>query len=212
MHYDQLIARAKNRLLEGYCERHHIVPKCMSGSDDAENIAVLTAREHYVAHLLLIQIHKNTKYYSKLICAAKMMTIGGSRHRDRSKNRWYSWLRERHSSAMSEIMQGNTNGRGLKGRQITWADKISKALKGRKQPPRRKSHRRSLSMSAIGNTHGKGHSVTEEHRDNIRKANSRPVVIDGIVYASRLSASKAYDVLPETILCWIRAGKAADAS
>lgn len=36
-----------------YHERHHIVPKCMNGSDDKENLIDLFAREHFEAHRLL---------------------------------------------------------------------------------------------------------------------------------------------------------------
>lgn len=33
-HYNNLIDRARNRLLENYTENHHIIPKCMNGSND----------------------------------------------------------------------------------------------------------------------------------------------------------------------------------
>lgn len=36
-----------------YHERHHIVPKCMGGTDDKENLIDLFAREHFIAHRLL---------------------------------------------------------------------------------------------------------------------------------------------------------------
>ena len=36
-----------------YHERHHIVPKCMDGSNDEENLIDLFAREHFEAHRLL---------------------------------------------------------------------------------------------------------------------------------------------------------------
>lgn len=36
-----------------YHERHHIVPKCMGGSNDKENLIDLFAREHFEAHRLL---------------------------------------------------------------------------------------------------------------------------------------------------------------
>lgn len=36
-----------------YCERHHIVPKCMGGGNNEENLIDLYAREHYEAHKLL---------------------------------------------------------------------------------------------------------------------------------------------------------------
>lgn len=38
-----------------YHERHHIVPKCMGGSNEKENLIDLYAREHFVAHKLLAQ-------------------------------------------------------------------------------------------------------------------------------------------------------------
>lgn len=54
-YYEQLIEKAQNRsiLPTVYKEKHHIVPKCMGGTDDKENLIDLTAREHIVAHLLL---------------------------------------------------------------------------------------------------------------------------------------------------------------
>ena len=36
-----------------YCERHHIVPKCLGGGNEEENLIDLFAREHFEAHRLL---------------------------------------------------------------------------------------------------------------------------------------------------------------
>ena len=36
-----------------YHERHHIVPKCIGGGNEKENLIDLFAREHYIAHKLL---------------------------------------------------------------------------------------------------------------------------------------------------------------
>jgi len=40
------------RIGDGY-EIHHIIPKSLGGSDNKENLVLLTAREHYIAHWLL---------------------------------------------------------------------------------------------------------------------------------------------------------------
>ena len=42
----------------GYTEKHHILPKCfkLGGLSDKENIVVFTAREHFIAHLLLCRM------------------------------------------------------------------------------------------------------------------------------------------------------------
>ena len=56
--YESLTSRGATRhKLGDYTEKHHIVPKCMGGSDHQSNIAVLTAREHYIAHWLLTKIY-----------------------------------------------------------------------------------------------------------------------------------------------------------
>lgn len=36
-----------------YCERRHIIPKCMGGTNDEENLIDLYAKEHFEAHRLL---------------------------------------------------------------------------------------------------------------------------------------------------------------
>lgn len=41
----------------GYSEHHHIIPKCMGGTDDKSNIVSLTPREHFIAHWLLCLIY-----------------------------------------------------------------------------------------------------------------------------------------------------------
>ena len=51
--YDSLINRARLRALTSYKEGHHIVPKCMGGTDDKDNLVDLTPEEHYLAHQLL---------------------------------------------------------------------------------------------------------------------------------------------------------------
>jgi hypothetical protein len=56
--YNNLIERGKQRIKpEGYFENHHIIPKCMSGGDNSENLVNLTAREHFLCHWLLIRIY-----------------------------------------------------------------------------------------------------------------------------------------------------------
>jgi len=51
--YDSIINTAKNRKLEEYVEKHHIIPRCVGGTDDESNIVELSAREHFICHRLL---------------------------------------------------------------------------------------------------------------------------------------------------------------
>lgn len=38
-----------------YHERHHILPKCLGGTNEDENLVDLYAREHFIAHKLLAE-------------------------------------------------------------------------------------------------------------------------------------------------------------
>lgn len=46
-------SQQKRSRKQGYFEKHHIVPKSLGGSNEKENLVLLTAREHFVCHLLL---------------------------------------------------------------------------------------------------------------------------------------------------------------
>jgi|SRR5579872_263241 len=60
-HYDALIQSRKLlgrvRGQSNYCEQHHITPRCMGGSDNQSNLVMLTAKEHFLAHKLLVKIY-----------------------------------------------------------------------------------------------------------------------------------------------------------
>ena len=96
-HYDLLINRAKSRVKpSGYCERHHVVPRCMGGDNSVENLVWLTASEHYVAHQLLVKMHPESR---SLAHAALFMSTKGANHK--RNNKMYSWLKSRASLAMT---------------------------------------------------------------------------------------------------------------
>jgi hypothetical protein len=57
--YDNLVQSRKNRVIDGYVEKHHIIAKCLGGTDDKDNLVILTYREHFIAHWLLVKIYKN---------------------------------------------------------------------------------------------------------------------------------------------------------
>jgi len=87
-HYNLLIERAENRKLEGYSEKHHIIPRCMGGTDEKDNIVCLTPEEHFVAHQLLVKMYPDN---NSLVYAAQMMTVGKNR-----SNKLYGWLKRKH--------------------------------------------------------------------------------------------------------------------
>lgn len=72
--YDNIVANRKNNRYNGYTEQHHIVPKSLGGSDSADNLVNLSAKEHFICHLLLTKIYKkDSNEYHKMIFAFLMM-------------------------------------------------------------------------------------------------------------------------------------------
>ncbi len=45
--------------MKPYREKHHIIPKCLGGTDDSWNIVELTYEEHIEAHLILHLLNPN---------------------------------------------------------------------------------------------------------------------------------------------------------
>jgi len=75
--YDALIFRARNRQKpEGYVERHHVVPTALNGKNEPGNLVQLTAREHYLAHLILAKIHGGPMWRAFYLMSNRMSRKG----------------------------------------------------------------------------------------------------------------------------------------
>lgn len=82
--YYNIIHRAQSRVTTEYTEKHHILPKSLGGSNDRTNLVRLTAREHFVCHLLLTKMCANHHNRYKMLYAftamAWIQNIGEGRY------------------------------------------------------------------------------------------------------------------------------------
>lgn len=76
--YDQIISRSRNREMPAVVEKHHVVPRCLGGTNAKENIAYLSPREHFICHLLLTKMY-NGEARKKMLYAFLMMSRGCKR-------------------------------------------------------------------------------------------------------------------------------------
>ena len=123
-----ILASIPRNLKNQYTERHHIIPKCLGGSNDKNNIAILTAREHFVCHLLLTKMVEQERYRVKLRYAAillstsKGMRIGSRIYESLRSNLKHTpeWIAKRAKSrtgikysaeARANISKGRLNGK-----------------------------------------------------------------------------------------------------
>lgn len=106
--YDNIIKKAKTRTLEGYSENHHIIPKSLGGSDDLNNIVSLTAREHFICHILLIKFTTGQDRHKMLHAGILMKST--NRYQNRYINsRLYETIKKEYSEHFSKMQKGENN-------------------------------------------------------------------------------------------------------
>lgn len=209
--YNQIVNRAKNRILECYTEKHHIIPRCMGGSDDKENLVSLTAREHFLCHHLLVRIYpENIKLKFALWAMCNMKSKRQSRYVPSSKI---------YESIKLEVIKLISEKK--KGVKLTEEHKrkTSETLKGRKRPQEviDKIHKKRLvsGWKHSDETRKKmtGRKLSEETRKKISKANikrnsspefrkklsdvsvhKKKCIIDGVWYESIRQASNELNI------------------
>lgn len=144
--YDSIIENAKLRgnnkkKLPYYTERHHIIPKCVGGTEDRTNKVLLTYREHLTIHHLIWKHYRkefkinpsedNRKLLSKMVCAYKMMRrLFGERTEQNLTLKQYELLREEFCKSMTG------SGNGFYGRKHTKEskEKMSEKKRGENHP------------------------------------------------------------------------------
>jgi hypothetical protein len=197
--YDLIIEKAKKenrkRNKEIYYEEHHIIPKCLNGTNDKENKVFLTAKEHFVVHKLLVKMFPSSNgiklsFYRMCFCRSKnqQRIIPSARDYQYAKeldreakkgNKNCIGKKHPHSeetkNKLRNYFRENLPEYSFKKGQIPWnigmktpdniKEKISNSCRGKKRNPFSEKHRKKLSESRIGM------KFSEEHRKNISKNN-----------------------------------------
>lgn len=121
--YHAIINEAKNqkrtRKNRNYYESHHIIPKSMGGKEQV----LLTAKEHYICHLLLCKMTSGQDKY-KMINALIRMAFSKSKGQVRYTARSYSLVRSLIAEKNSEMFKGKPKSvqtrNNMKGRSGKW--------------------------------------------------------------------------------------------
>jgi hypothetical protein len=129
--YFSIIRNAQDRVTVGYIERHHIIPRCLGGLDDSSNIVALTAREHFICHLLLIKMVDGSLKH-KMVFAAWQQSRPSKHKSFKITGRTYEMLRRQLSESMT----------GRKRPQFSeeWRANMSKRAQGEKNNMFNKRH------------------------------------------------------------------------
>jgi len=187
VHYDRLIDRARHRTIDGYSERHHVVPKCLGGGNERSNIVRLTPEEHFVAHELLVKLHPGDR---RLTWALMRMSGAGGR-------KAYGWLRRKFGEQISAAQRGRKRpasvGANIRAAQIgrvlgppsqQHRDRIRAAKLGKKRAPFTPQALANMRIGQLGRTKSaetrekiaaahRGRVCTDEHRQRMREGWAR---------------------------------------
>ena len=126
-----------------YHERHHIVPKCMNGTDSEDNLIDLFAREHFIAHKMLALENPDN---DSLIHAWWMMAHGTKREYQDRYEATPEEYEEARIAAAQAISRANT------GRKVS--EEQRKATSDRfRGVPKSEEHRKKISESSKGKTY-----------------------------------------------------------
>lgn len=213
--YNNIIFNSKSRSLgsELYVEKHHIIPKSLGGDDSSTNIAVLTAREHFICHLLLIKMVNGLSKH-KMAHALWMMTRKSSKmNRNYQINsKIYEIARVCHQEAASARHKGTK-----KPRTEQHQSNLSKALRGRKFKFKSPSNKIGKTYEEIYGVEQakllrekrsetlKGRLVSDETRtkqsqkrkgktNGGKNNNAKPFILDGVQYSCKKEAQKNLNI------------------
>jgi hypothetical protein len=187
--YNRIIQRARDRKIDGYTETHHVIPESffkkrsrkgpagwLDGNPDSpENIVSLTAREHFICHILLPKMTEGVAK-GKMAYAAWQMGRRLSKTSHQPSSRIYQMLRHGLSVAYKNVPKTEEHKQNL-----------SKSKKGKPGTPHTTAHKSYMSdrmteysknrdYSGENNPfHGKTHSEESlEHMSKVKVGKNNP--------------------------------------
>jgi DNA-binding cell septation regulator SpoVG len=164
--YDEIINNAKSRglnkkLLNGYFEKHHIVPRCLNGTNDKDNLVLLTGREHYLCHKILWKTNKENK---GLFLAFHKMSLSSKEGQQR-----YIISSSDYELLKIEFKKFNTGIHNpMYGRTLSDTQKLAISIASSK--PKSEEHKR---LIGLGN---KDKIVSEETKSKIKEIRKQQIM------------------------------------
>jgi hypothetical protein len=188
--YYNIISQANTRELDSdvYVEQHHVIPRSMGGSLQANNLVKLTGREHFICHMLLVKMTIGIAKY-KMVHAAIGMKRARNYQQRYINSRLYDIVRKEFAQISRERNAGKSisaetrtkmslAGKGKK-KPDGFGEKISAALKGKPKGPMSEENKLKISQSTKGKSKPKKKSGKYKHtieaRAKISESNKKRI-------------------------------------
>ena len=167
MTYDEFINNiiiTRGRFFEGKNkERHHIIPRCIGGTNDEENLIDLTLEEHFLAHKMLAE--ENPDNWKLENAFRFMMSVNQTRNIPSINTP------EEYSAAKAEIAEQKQKYYYRNGLPEYVREKISRSNTGKKRTPEMivANRKRQKEYYATHPGFFTGKKLSEEHRAALRE-------------------------------------------
>lgn len=130
-HYWKLINSRKNRTIDVYTEKHHIIPRSLGGNNSKDNLISLTPREHFVAHLLLSKMFAGQEKYKMYYAFNMILVKSKDNQRYIPTSRFYDRARQLVGETSSVLNKGRVPWNKGIARTQEVKDAVSKANTGK---------------------------------------------------------------------------------
>lgn len=181
--YFNIINKSKTRILDGYFEIHHILPKCLGGKNNSENLVKLTAREHFICHLLLTKMTTGANK-AKMVHAASSYVYWTTKKHNRNftvNSRTIQYLKETRQQHLTYEMSKPEN--------MKRSRDAAKALWANPEHKLKQSHLRKKLWQ----------DMDYLNKMAARKKTVKRVIINGIIYESLKQAAISLNIDPSTV-------------
>lgn len=200
--YCTFIASRKNMIrYKGngeYYEKHHIIPRCLGGTNKKHNLVLLTAKEHFLAHRILYKMYPNDRNIAFSFWGmCNQMAKNQSRHIPDAASY------EEAKLAFLKHNTGENNPRGFLGKSHTKTTKLIQSL-ANKNKSYTKETRDKIRATKIGLKYSQEVNLKKGKKDeNHVRARALKHIETGLEFPTLKSTSQYFNVSRKTIYNWI---------
>ena len=174
---------------ELFTHKHHIIPKFMGGTNESDNLIVLSVEDHFLAHKILAE---NCDNNYKAGASASLNIL--YKHWNKAVGGDYSEIRE----LVSKSLSGSRNGMYGKTHKPEIIESIKKKLRGSSNPMRNPENRQKVRLSKLGV------SRNDMNGGNNKQAKKCIDLETGIVYGCIKDMANGVGVPRTTMNRWIK--------
>jgi hypothetical protein len=184
--YNAIILKAKSQNRKKhdgiYYEKHHIIPKSLDGDNSKSNLVLLTAKEHFVCHVLLPKMCIDNDHKRRMVYAFFQMGKWQNVHHQRYNAKLY----EIHKKSFIACISGSNSHlyeNGFFGER--------NGMFGRKH-----------SVESLAKMSENRAAVFDKEKQILCNPNRKPVTVQGIEFPSIRQAAAHFGVHKRVINRW----------